>query len=438
MTRQISAIDRRSVIGRGLTVALTAVGGSAAAALVLRSRDGDDEPMQTSSTDVRTYGAKGDGVSDDAPAFQRAIDAVARTHGGTVTFGPGTYLLHYRPSEDGDGVSGITLRSGVTLRGTDRNKCILRVANMQLGPGTYARTIASHGEITQAMLRNFTIDGNRQGQGGFSDDLSGAAILLGWKGRCVGVTVEGVTIHDAVGQGIMLQGSIGNVSRDLRIAGNLVARAAFIGIQCSQFDGATITDNEVNDCHDNGIDIYGDDTIGKSTIATSHRAMITGNRISKCSIGVFLETVADCVAADNIVADCRTAGVRVNRIHGEPRNLMIKRNRIIGTPIGVAIGGDTGGVTVNGNDVSSFKTAGVDFSYNVSRVTVTDNRFQPATRTTPIFLGRPTILGSIPEEKLVHIRAKNNRIPRSHAPDRRFVNSYRQLLDVEIGSFIVE
>jgi polygalacturonase len=41
--------------------------------------------------DVRAYGARGDSASLDTDAINRAIDAAAAAHGGTVYFGPGTY-----------------------------------------------------------------------------------------------------------------------------------------------------------------------------------------------------------------------------------------------------------------------------------------------------------------------------------------------------------
>lgn len=384
---------------------------------------------------VRAFGAKGDGVTDDGPAIQRAIDAMAQAGGGVVTLEPGTYLLRYRASDDGDGGSALTLRNGVTLQGSDRARCILRLADGQYGPGTYARIIASNGELSRAALRSFTIDGNRQNQGQFRDDFGGAAILLGWKGRCTDVTVEDVHVHDAVGQGIMLQGSVGLLSHRLRISNCLVERTAFIGIQSSQFDGVEIVGNRVVDCHDNGIDIYGDDTSGKSNIVTSHNATIADNHIQGCSIGVFLETVADSTATRNVITDCRVAGVRVNRIHGEPRNLTIARNTISGTPIGVAMGGDTGGVTIRDNDISGFTKAGIEFSYNVSQVTVTGNRFRPPSRTMPIVLGQPTVLGASPEEQLAHVRISGNRVPSGHDPASRFVNRYRRTVDVIADGF---
>lgn len=417
-------LDRRGVLGG----TLLAVASSACGQLSRAS----------GAYTVRAFGAKGDGVTNDAPAIQRAIDAVAKAGGGVVTIDPGTYLLRYRPSDDGDGGSALTLRSGVALEGVSREHCVLKLADAQLGPGSYARIIASKGEIRRAALRSFSIDGNRQGQGQFRDEFGGAAVLLGWKGRCIDVTIENLIVRDATGQGIMLQGSIGNVSRNLRISNNLVERTAFIGIQSSQFDGIEIVGNVINDCHDNAIDVYGDDTAGHSTVATSHRATIAGNRIRGCSIGVFLETVADSVATRNVIEDCRIAGVRINRIHGEPRNLTVERNRIGGTPIGVAIGGDTGGVLVRDNEVTDFSIAGIEFSYNVSRVVATGNRFVPKNKTVPVVLGRPTILGSKPEEQLAHIGIRDNHVPDSHDPARLFVTKYRRMVDVDVSNFVRE
>jgi Pectate lyase superfamily protein len=60
------------------------------------------------SGNVRTFGAKGDGVSDDAPAIQRALDAAHAAGGGTAYLPPGRYLTR----------SALTVPDGVTLRGS--------------------------------------------------------------------------------------------------------------------------------------------------------------------------------------------------------------------------------------------------------------------------------------------------------------------------------
>jgi len=64
--------------------------------------------VQARSVDVRSYGAVGDGVADDTPALQRALDAV-RSEGGAVYVPAGRYRIsdalrvHSRTSVHGDG-----------------------------------------------------------------------------------------------------------------------------------------------------------------------------------------------------------------------------------------------------------------------------------------------------------------------------------------------
>lgn len=50
------------------------------------------QAQQTAEVDVRSFGAKGDGVTDDTAAVQRALDSMAEK-GGTVKLGIGNYLI---------------------------------------------------------------------------------------------------------------------------------------------------------------------------------------------------------------------------------------------------------------------------------------------------------------------------------------------------------
>ncbi len=57
--------------------------------------------------DVRLYGAQGDGATDDAAAFQKALDAVAAEGGGTLSVPRGNYRFG----------APLSIPQGVTLRG---------------------------------------------------------------------------------------------------------------------------------------------------------------------------------------------------------------------------------------------------------------------------------------------------------------------------------
>lgn len=50
--------------------------------------------LRPATFNLRAFGAKGDGATIDSPAIQRAIDAAARSGGGTVVFPAGTYLSY--------------------------------------------------------------------------------------------------------------------------------------------------------------------------------------------------------------------------------------------------------------------------------------------------------------------------------------------------------
>ncbi|HXC18127.1 MAG TPA: glycosyl hydrolase family 28-related protein, partial [Holophagaceae bacterium] len=76
-------------------------------------------PAPTSSTTVSVkdaaYGAKGDGVTDDTAAIQKAVNAIGGT-GGTVTVPDGTYMVNALTSINLQSNMTFALSSGATLK----------------------------------------------------------------------------------------------------------------------------------------------------------------------------------------------------------------------------------------------------------------------------------------------------------------------------------
>jgi hypothetical protein len=98
--------------------------------------------------DVRTYGALGDGVHNDGPAIQLAIDAAAAS--GRVVYLPaGIYIIGQQ----------LNLRTGTTLVGAGRNS-IIKLADGH--PDNIDMITTAMGDGTRNVtIRDLCVDGNK-------------------------------------------------------------------------------------------------------------------------------------------------------------------------------------------------------------------------------------------------------------------------------------
>jgi hypothetical protein len=144
-------------------------------------------PARARTVDVRQFGARGDGRSDDRPAIQSAIDSVARLDGGTVVFPAGTFLVSRATPTS----VAITLRSGVILEGQGE----ATVIKLQDGSGGHTINLTRE---RNCGVRNLVIDGNRTRQ-----PSTGHAFR---SGGVAGLTLQNLTIRNAFHYGIGLEG----------------------------------------------------------------------------------------------------------------------------------------------------------------------------------------------------------------------------------------
>ncbi|HLY29663.1 MAG TPA: glycosyl hydrolase family 28-related protein [Ktedonobacterales bacterium] len=117
---------------------------------------------------VKSFGAQGDGSTDDTAAIQAAITAATLAGGGTVWFPAGTYItqtltlgsyVHLR----GDGISAsvLQLKSGTNgdlLNGGAANVALINLEG-SIGSG-------DNGGLANWSIKEMTLDGNKAGQTG--------------------------------------------------------------------------------------------------------------------------------------------------------------------------------------------------------------------------------------------------------------------------------
>lgn len=159
---------------------------------------------------AQTFGAVGDGVTDDSAAWQAAIDAAAKQGSGVVTALPGTYV-----------VSGLEGQPGLTLDLTDI--VWTRPAEMP----NWTRTLVVSGRVPRSTedvapvrVIGGTIDGNRANQGAYDGYEQEQSHLLLFSGNTAGpgrlpVEISGTRFQEVVADGVHVLSNVDMVISDV-------------------------------------------------------------------------------------------------------------------------------------------------------------------------------------------------------------------------------
>lgn len=107
--------------------------------------------------DVTTYGAIGNGTTDDTKAIQSALDACTTHGGGIVLFPNGTYLVSNASRQD---AGCLYPGSSTRLIGESKQGTVLKLAAGQLA---FTRPIVFY-QVSNVAVSNLTIDGNKANQ----------------------------------------------------------------------------------------------------------------------------------------------------------------------------------------------------------------------------------------------------------------------------------
>lgn len=143
------------------------------------------ESSQGKVFDVKIYGAKGDGVTDDTAAFASVVSAATAAK-GTVQIPAGTYVA----------TMAVTM-GGITIRGAGKDATIIKAPN-----ATAATRVVAVANSDGTVLKDLTIDGNKAGR---SDEKPITySLLLFQSSDC---SVENVRVTNAEQIGIGLSAS---------------------------------------------------------------------------------------------------------------------------------------------------------------------------------------------------------------------------------------
>ncbi|HEY3248400.1 MAG TPA: right-handed parallel beta-helix repeat-containing protein [bacterium] len=159
---------------------------------------------------ITSTGARGDGLTDDTSAIQRALDAVGSAGGGTVTIPAGTFRVTSPPKGDRYYPYVLRVHSNTAVIGSGAGS-VIRLDAVPPGQDTAwllatcdPRESWCEGSSANIRLENFTLDGSRAGQpqtkdGRESQHMHGVMLV-----SATGVQIRRLIVRDMAGDGIYL------------------------------------------------------------------------------------------------------------------------------------------------------------------------------------------------------------------------------------------
>jgi len=187
-------------------------------------------PATEPRVDVRDFGARGDGATDDTAAIQAALDAPGVT---TVVIGDGTYLV--------DPARGVVPHSGQTVE-------LSAGATLQIVPNALpGYDLIRIEEVDGVTVRGGTLAGDRDGHvlpDGFEDGHGHGVTILGG----TNIVIDGVRARDFWGDGFYIGESERSVrSVAIQITNNVADHNRRQGLSITDATNVVITNNEFLD-----------------------------------------------------------------------------------------------------------------------------------------------------------------------------------------------
>jgi len=321
-------------------------------------------PSSSAAVSVKDapYNAKGDGVTDDTAAIQKAVNAMGGT-GGTVSIPAGTYMVNALTSIQMKGNMTLSLDSGATLKAIPNNSAnytivrISGVSNVNVVGGTLLGERSAH-----------TGSGGEQGMG------------LRITGNAAHIAVVGVTAKECWGDGFAIADA-----NDVTLCNVTADHNRRQGLSITGGDGIVVKNSSFNNSKgtipEDGIDIEPNsgETVNNVLITACVFANNAGDGIED---GVPVAYTGQAFIYNLVIDGNTMTGNGVGTLHAGPRSGIEMSNASGHTVTNNTIQNNTGygiylrdgvtGATVTGNTITGNTLNGI-LQYNSSGNTVSGN-----------------------------------------------------------------
>lgn len=266
------------------------------------------------SFDVRAYGARCDGTTDDTSALNAAILAASNAGGGVVQLPAGSVYI----------TGNVDARNRVTLAGSGMERTTVTLAN---GARLYRTGVQSRGTYAYLGVRDLTVVGPWLAQ---QNDSGNTPIFL--------YGADEVRIERVKTQYTNSFAMGARSCRKVTIRDCIVQYSARDGMNLYQCEDVLVENNRFKDVDDDAIALGTSELDGSDVSVIPSRAVIRGNIIVD-SQGIRLHSYKSAVVADNVLVRCiapinvfyetGTSGALVDEAIGVNSGISITNNVIL-------------------------------------------------------------------------------------------------------------
>jgi len=297
----------------------------------------------TGIVNVKNYGAKGDGSTDDTTAIQNAIAS-----NNNVYFPSGIYIVS----------ASLTInKSNFSLSGAGIDNTIIKAKNSTLNNWTIIDFRTSGSDYSNVQFSNFTIDGNQSNRTGFSGG-NGIMVLCASANIISNTVIDGIKVLNNSNSGILLQGYGNGIEDSYKIEQTLIKNCQIVnnsGVGLSQFktNNSTIVDN-----------VFSNSGLENLTIdVSSNNHIVDGNRFFKHLGGtgnIGIDSGNCLVFSNNYIDNENNSSATSGNRNGISFNSQYKKSN---------------DVSVSGNVILNCLNYGINFANNVGNSFGTVNGF---------------------------------------------------------------